>query len=306
MTTIILMTSIGLYRAVIRLDLPAADWMLAAAAAGDDALAPPVADQPAPLETREVTATTSAVGYLARAGGAWASGLRAVGIFFLAIGVVGAVVLVTLIVAVVTSNAITLGTACASIACGLYLLAAMSCSGLVSLRIGRIASGRVFVWADEDSVQWARRLGTVRRARIAWRDVRAFGIVIRHRDSDYSLLQTYALTTDATTFAWRVGDHRGRPAEVEASDQLCRLVVTHTGLPLRNLSAAANPATVRQLEDDRRRERDRGAEPAAPPGAPGRSTRLADIARYAGCLPIAVFGTLSIVKWVLQWLQAHH
>ncbi len=105
--------------------------------------------------------------------------------------------------------------------------------------------GQMTAHADAEGLRW--RVGRVERAR-AWRDVRSFsrigatrlagdgvvygafnafsGVIYLLDGPDASLIWTVMSTADDSQYA--------------ASDLLCRLVVSRTGLPLRDLTAIAN------------------------------------------------------------------
>ncbi len=196
--------------------------------------------------------------------------------------------------------------------------------------IGGVARARarrptMTVMADADGLRWRAERGGVEHA-IAWRDVRSFsrvvnggagtlspygafnlalGVVYLLDGPDASLIWTMAPTYSDTLYG--------------ASDHLCRLVVSRTDLPLRDLTAivnelAATGGNVKQLT--RTRALSGGANPPSPtlealiarqtPPAPPRVWRRVAPVLVALLIPLllsaAIFGYGG---WVEHYQQGY-
>lgn len=106
----------------------------------------------------------------------------------------------------------------------------------------------IIVSADDGALMW--RQGT-RQRRVAWGDIRAFCALAEPVNWAWRTYHyVYLVYTPDAVLAWEVGG--SAPTYLrEDSNHLASLIVTKTGLPLRDLTAAAKeeaPATQRRLD----------------------------------------------------------
>lgn len=106
--------------------------------------------------------------------------------------------------------------------------------------------GQMTVGADAEGLRWrAGRFGVTRT--LAWRDVRSFsrittggaGTVRPYGRVNLSLGVVYLLDGPDASLIWTL-TATASDSQYGAADLLCRLVVSRTGLPLRDLTAIAN------------------------------------------------------------------
>jgi len=102
--------------------------------------------------------------------------------------------------------------------------------------------------ADAESIRW--RVGGVER-RIAWRDVRSFSrlaTMLTNGVGAYAALSAtpgvvYLLDGPDASLIWSLAP-TANDSQYAASDYLCRLIISRTGLPLRDLTVVANDLAV--------------------------------------------------------------
>jgi hypothetical protein len=126
--------------------------------------------------------------------------------------------------------------------------------GIQSLQWARKTVQEAYVLANEQGVHWQRPLSTKTSApySIDWKQTRSFFMIAAAEPGTDTWLRGYALDAHALLFTWQISQ-RSSAQERAASDMLCRVIVTHTQLPLRDLSAAAEQIS-RQIESGQQAE----------------------------------------------------
>lgn len=110
--------------------------------------------------------------------------------------------------------------------------------GIIALLSVYSIRRHAYVVADESGVRWWRRAwGKHSRRSISWYDVRSFFMIVYPGKKEEKQYTLYALDAHDVLLLWRIS-HRTRPRILGAHERLCRLIVTRTKLPLRDLSAA--------------------------------------------------------------------
>lgn len=92
---------------------------------------------------------------------------------------------------------------------------------------------------DGWGIRWSERRWRTHEYTLAWQDIASF-CVYRHY-SGFSVTYTYVLLGNDVSFAWMV-PARAKEAQRAASELLARLVITHTGRPLLDLTASIDAA----------------------------------------------------------------
>lgn len=111
--------------------------------------------------------------------------------------------------------------------------------GVELLRLARHTLLSAYVLIDEQGLHWSH-LATTKSSRINsldWQQARSFFMIAAAEPGTDKWLKGYALDAHSLLLTWQLS-HRSSAQERAASDMLCRLVVTRTKLPLRDLSAA--------------------------------------------------------------------
>ena len=291
-----------------------------AAAQGDDAIAPLAATQPEPSREDEHSAAVEVLGPLrgikdrSRIGMFWTFGVLFV-VFALGCGLLSIALGHELI-----AQPSALGDP-------LFLfyavLSALSLSSLVLLFYGirlpvlarRLGRG-LSVTADETDLAWRDTRWRSGRRRIVWSEAEAF-ITIMCQGSGEPPRRVYALKAGGTTLLWSITTFMSRQ-EHAASDRLRCLIVTRTGLPLRDVTAISRAA----IDEFTRAARPRGARSAIPAthshdAAPLLDTILphdfiADSVRKARRMQLVVtwlclpYSAALVISAVLPWFQGRH
>ncbi len=172
------------------------------------------------------------------------------------------------------------------------------------------------VQADDWHLEW-RRLrwqGASRQTtRMPWHEARAFSVFTFQQKSGvgklYGRYRVYVLDGEQTALAWSVRDGRDAVATATAaSDAFCRLVASHTRLPLRNISGEVERLAERIERKPVRKKKDVPLSLQALQ-EPERERPLPPFKwpylRYVFLLPLALFGLLAGVGWSAQAYQSH-
>jgi hypothetical protein len=115
-----------------------------------------------------------------------------------------------------------------------------------------------YVLANEQGVHWQRSLSTKTSVpySIDWKQARSFFMIAAAEPGTDTWLKGYALDTHSLLLTWQIS-HRSSAQEQATSDRLCRVIVTHTQLPLRDLSVAAEYIS-QQIEREQQAEHNHG------------------------------------------------
>jgi hypothetical protein len=132
-----------------------------------------------------------------------------------------------------------------AVAASIGIGAAIVPAGIVSLLHVRQMRRPQIITADELGLSWTSSYPHRREMHVAWSDIRSFFVV------EYlsGLTESWAFVVDgpSATLAWRAR-HSTKDGALPASDQLSRLILAYTGLPLLDLSKAAELASTRRMD----------------------------------------------------------
>ena len=130
--------------------------------------------------------------------------------------------------------------------------------GIQSLQWARKTVQEASVLANEQGVHWQRSLSTKTSVpySIDWKQARSFFMIAAAEPGTDTWLKGYALDTHSLLLTWQIS-HRSSAQEQATSDRLCRVIVTHTQLPLRDLSVAAEYIS-QQIEREQQAEHNHG------------------------------------------------
>jgi hypothetical protein len=174
----------------------------------------------------------------------------------------------------------------------------------------RIAGGVRFA-ADEWGLRrtWSRRQPD--ESRIAWHEARAFYMVQSARRRGGIGPAIYALDSGDRIFTWAL-PRRASQAQAAAHEHLARLIATHAGLPLRDLSGAVD---MLEFIPDGGNEVERPPSPEqaiqfAAAGASATSAPQGGRVRgwrdwTLGCGPFLLTFMLPVAGWVIEHFQGH-
>ena len=123
--------------------------------------------------------------------------------------------------------------------------------GIQSLQWAQRTAQDAYVQVDEHGIHWQRPQSANASSHysIYWKQARSFFMIAAAEPGTDKWIRSYALDAHSLLLTWQIS-HRSSAQERAASDMLCRLIVTHTRLPLRDLSAAAEQIS-RQVEGER-------------------------------------------------------
>src|SRR5262249_41857043 len=112
--------------------------------------------------------------------------------------------------------------------------------GVELIQLARRQALAASVLVDDQSLHWQRphSPGRSQLNVMEWAQARAFFTLTAGEPGTGNWLKGYALDAHTTLLMWWVSQ-QSSARERAASDQLCRLIVTRTRLPLRDLSSAA-------------------------------------------------------------------
>lgn len=210
-----------------------------AAEDGDEQIAPLAAGQPAALTAAEFPAGLERIKLF----GGWFSSagrVAGIGIVLLLFSTGYIILLVILIGSGIFNHPDTAPLIISLILLILFGLAAGVCGiwGIFALLSVYSIRRHSYVVADESGVRWWRRAwGKHSRRSISWYTVRSFFMIVYPGKKEGKQYILYALDAHDVLLLWRIS-HRTRPSVLAAHERFCRLIVTRTKLPLRDLSAA--------------------------------------------------------------------
>jgi hypothetical protein len=287
-----------------------------AAATGDERLAPPVDIQPVPLTDVEMPIGETTLGPLrGLRDGRRAGSMLFAGAFFMLMAVLLGILdmgELTWLIGILGAGPRTLDWAAVVLASTFILLwlitfALLGTAVFLIVWARRVRRG-LYITADELGVRWKdTRWRTGRRA-IPWHEAISF-VSIAYRVQREPERRVYALNTADDTLFWAVGPDASEEDRV-AAQRLCRLIMTRTKLPLRDLSHAAQTlaqAIARAARPMGRRDTPDDASASLLTGiyAPSRSV-------YQRHWILGLFGGLALLglllypgAWGLQQYQEH-
>lgn len=210
-----------------------------AAEDGDELIAPLAAEQPAALPSAEFAITSERICLF----GGWfssAGGVAGIGVGLLLFSAGYAILLVTLLGSSPLNDPNTAPLIILLILLILFGFAAGVCGagGIIALLSVYSIRRHAYVVADESGVRWWRRAwGKHSRHSISWYTVRSFFMIVYPGKEEGKHYTIYALDAHDVLLLWHIS-HRTRPRVLAAHERFCRLIVTRTKLPLRDLSAA--------------------------------------------------------------------
>ncbi len=228
---------------------------------GDETVAPPVLDQPAALDGEELLLIPQSIRHLRRASG---HALATLTLIVVLVCVVFGVALLIFFFGVNGLLASILADSSNFSLVGLlpfiqpfFLVERVLFEPLI-LEGFAVLRGLSFqsVSVDDWSIRWRKPGSRQREGMMPWHDVCAF-VVVRETAKSNKIgkaasKSTYMLLAQDTTFAWEVWP-RARAAVHAANDQLIRIIVARTKLPLRDLTAATQKAkesaTAEEIRD---------------------------------------------------------
>jgi hypothetical protein len=110
--------------------------------------------------------------------------------------------------------------------------------GIICLILLSDAPRHAYLVADESGVRWWKKAwGKYSQFSISWYEARSFFMIAYAGKKEGSWHRVYALDTPDTILIWRINEETNTK-QIAAHERFCRLIVTRTKLPLRDLSAA--------------------------------------------------------------------
>lgn len=222
-----------------------AEVLRALTIAGDDHLAPLVANQPTPLTGADLPLEPLQLGQFSHESRRMALTSIRVGTFLIAVDGLSVGAIAVVLLPHFQANTMRLDSAGWVSTLLIGVLGLCGLIGVIMLMrgfwliLGRGALRPMRFLADDrgiEQVQGDRRSeGTM----LAWPEIRAFYRVVMQGDDPHNTWMTYTIATDERKLSWQVSA-RTRKAVLADHERLCRLVVTRTALPLRDLSTAMN------------------------------------------------------------------
>lgn len=207
-----------------------------AAAERDEQLAPLAAEQPAPLTAAEFPSRPERLGLF----GNWRNSLAGAASLTVLLFLPGAGS-AALLVALIENNAFNhLPLALSIILIVFFVLLGLASGfvGIICLILLSDVPRHAYIVADESGVRWWKKAwGKYSRFSISWYDARSFFMIAFAGKKEGSWRRVYALDAPDTILIWHINEETNTK-QMTAHERLCRLIVTHAKLPLRDLSAA--------------------------------------------------------------------
>ena len=210
-----------------------------AAAERDDQIAPLAAKQPVPLTAAEFSIGPERLSLF----GNWRNSLAGAAAMTVLLFLPGAG-FAALLVALLENNVfghlpVALDITLAVLLALLGVVALFSSVvGVVMLFLLSDAPRHAYLVADESGVRWWKKAwGKYSRFSISWYDARSFFMIAYPGEKEGSWRRVYALDTPDMILIWRINEGINAK-QMAAHERFCRLIVTRTKLPLRDLSAA--------------------------------------------------------------------
>ncbi|MGZ3676902.1 MAG: hypothetical protein ACXVCO_21560, partial [Ktedonobacterales bacterium] len=289
-----------------------------AAAEGSDTLAPEAATQPPPLEdvsdARVVLGPLRGIKDGMRVGMYWTLGIMFL-VFGLLLGVLAVVVGGELPAYAAESGASGLMPLVEALALAVPALVLIY-YGIRLPILGRGLGRGLSITTDGTGLRWRDTRWRSGERHIVWSEVEAF-ITIMCRGSGEPPTRVYAIKAGGTTLLWSVRAFMSQP-EHAASERLLRLVVTRTGLPLRDLTAISRAAVDELIRVSPRRGTRSVAPTARTPDTSAlldmilprdfiaesarRARRVLMLSVYTGLPSVVVL----LISAVLPWFQGVH
>lgn len=205
----------------------------------DEQTAPPAAEQPAPLTAAEFSIGPERLNLF----GGWRNSFAGAASLTLLCFLPGAG-FAALLVALIENNVFDHLSLTLNIILGVFLVL-LGLAAFFSMVVGLIAlvllpgvPRHAYLVADESGVRWWKKAwGKYSRFSISWYEARSFFMIAYSGKKEESWHRFYALDTPDTILIWHIYEETNAK-QIAAHERLCRLIVTRTKLPLRDLSAA--------------------------------------------------------------------
>jgi hypothetical protein len=219
------------------------------AIAGDDRAAPLVANQPAPLTGADLPLEPVTLGPFSHQTRHTALTASLVGLILTAVAVLGIGALIRWLLPNIPPSIIAVDSVWCMVA---LLIGVLGICGLFGVALLIQGVRLIFVkWAlrptrflvDGHGIEQVKGERQHAGTMIAWPEVRAFYRVVTGTDNPRKVQMTYTVEARGRKLSWRV-TARTRKAVLADHERLCRLIVTHTGLPLRDVSTALRELTL--------------------------------------------------------------
>lgn len=251
----------------------------------------PAPEQPAPLSSPELPIGTVRLGPFASSRYREPRAMVSVGVLS---GVFGVVLIVAVVVLYNTRTGdpgADLLTQVLTVVCGVM---AVLCFVALGYMLWLVRHWRRGMWlaADDWGVRRIRARRLRERIEVPWHEARAFFRMEAPSDQKHALRTVYGLYGGDRLLAWAVTERAGAE-QVAANDRLCRLIVTRTNLPLREINAES----VLPMDEEAAAPAD-----ASPPQAAPSGTVLSQSWR-AGCALVLVCLLVPLVGWIVQISQ---